>query len=138
MRPVCPSRGFTEQSLCCTCRLKSLTLFSHFTAKAATVSSTNSLLSSYICSGQGFKDGGRSCPCFSCSLGFMSNTVYFIREQDQSVTLDPGPLTYYFLFMTAASRQVAGFIEFRLYSTLMQKCLIIIEFPLLGSTHPAT
>lgn len=48
------------QSLCWTCRLKSLTLFSPLTAKAATVSNTNSLLSSYICSGQGCKDGSRS------------------------------------------------------------------------------
>lgn len=48
------------QSLYWTCRLKSLTLFSPLTAKAATVSNTNSLLSSYICSGQGGKDGSRS------------------------------------------------------------------------------
>lgn len=58
--PLCPSLGFTEQSLGCTCRLKSLTLFTPFTAKAATVSNTNSLLSSYICSGQSCKDGCRS------------------------------------------------------------------------------
>lgn len=48
-----PSLCFCWALLCCTCRLKSPTLFSHLTAKAARVSNTNSELSGYICSGQG-------------------------------------------------------------------------------------
>lgn len=91
-----PSLVFTEHFLYCTCRLKSLTLFSHWTAKAAPVSNTNIQLSSYICSGHGSKNDGRSknnnicgpvcvcwslhrvsCPALCIHLGALCCSLYY-------------------------------------------------------------
>lgn len=84
---------FFRTLLCCKCRLKSPTSFSHLTAKAAPVSNTNSQLSSYICSGQGCKDGSRkkmgglfvplysmSCPSFPDHLGALCGSVHCIMS----------------------------------------------------------
>lgn len=86
-----PSLCFAEHSYVAQAGLKSPTLFSHLTAKAAPVSNTSSLLSSYICSGPGCKDGSRSkkmvgqsvcpslyslsCPSFADHLGVLCCSV---------------------------------------------------------------